>query len=569
MSFSLFLLALSIISTSLTISGVIFEINNITFLGLLLFTFIILMLLLFTKKLKTILIIYILTLISFTLALSYESISNYPLGADIHGEYLIVKNSLKLGKVIFSSEKNLIKTFITSPYYHDIFSYIISTMITSLICGINVVLIIKFFWNVLVLGLIPLIVFLYVKEKYAKVLSAFIGSIFIFIQSTYITTLHSTSKQVLSLFLVTIFLLLLSKFIKDYSHSYLFTNIVLVILSITYSSYHYFTSGIFITVSLLGLGLLFLHHIVSLSIKMKPMIYTLLIVAIVWFLIYFLITGSMITPLINLIKQLFSMQPKTYGYENIHISLPRYLNILRLTINGIISLTIGMAGLKSLSNLWKGKGNLIESLTLASVFLFISSSITEILNITTIGIGRFFIIYIIITSPYLYDGFTLLSSIFIKKRLLTLLFLIFVLCTRFLLSTGALPYIFGDSSYGVFFDTSYKIATSPINTDISSTLFINKYCTQVTIGTDIKGAFRFYYVNDLKLNITIVKNYFAQFHEKKYRFPPKVIYLSSFNLVLSKIQISVNKFSNVKKYLPLLYRSNNLIYNNLKSMIFY
>lgn len=506
--------------------------------------------------------IFIITLISLTISSSYELISNYPLGEDVHAEYRVIEESLRKGSF---DPLNRIDRYVPQ-YYYEIFSFILNSVILSNITGLTMIEIIKFIWNSLITGLITTVVFIYGQKLSNFKLSALMGCLLIMAQSTYVTTLHSTSKQAIALFILVIIVLFLLKFLENKSSAHP-TSLVLILLILGFSGYHYLVSGIFVALSVLALVVFtFIQSFlrtppqpVNSTFKLVNLI---LILTVMWFLWYFLLTGSIIRPAIDLVEGLILLQKKPYSYEVINISLPIYLNYLRLAINGIIVITTLLAGSNAFINLLKRTGNFLDSLIVNASFLFLILSISEIVGYSTLGVGRLSIIFMVIVSPYFYNAFnTVFSRILTRRKHLILLFLVIVLSIRLLFSTGILPYIIGSTENSFFIDPTYKFEASIVDSDLESAYFISKYTTRAIICADLKAENVFYYVQDLG-SIVLINRYFTNSTDNKC-----LTYFNSFNLVRNKVLIRTGKFSDIAKFLE-VYILNLKIYDNGYALIF-
>lgn len=554
---------LSLLSALLIIMGVKLQVQSSIFIGLSLLAIIYSVLVFFSNKIKCSLIIFIITLTSLTISLSYELVSNYPLGEDVHAEYRVIKESLNAGSF---NPLNRSGGYVPQ-YYYEIFSFILNSVFLSNVTGLTVIEVIKFVWNSLIIGLIAIVVFIYSQKLSNIKLSALIGCLLIFAQSTYITTLHSTSKQATALFILVIIALLLLKFLEN-NGSKRSTSLALILLTLGFSGCHYLVSGIFVALSVLALAVLtFIQPFLRTSTQpvnstFKP-VNLILILTVMWLLWYFLLTGSIIRPVVDFVEGLFLLQKKPYSYELINIALPTYLNYLRLTINGITAITILLAGLNAFINLLKRTGNFLDSLIVNASFLFLILSISEIMGYSTLGVGRLSIIFMVIVSPYFYNAFnTVFSRILMRRKHLILLFLVFVLNIRLLLSTGVLPYATGSVENGVFLDPTYKFEASISDSDLKSVYFISKYISKATICADFKAENVFYYVHDLG-SMVLIGQYFTNNADNIC-----ITYFNSFNLVRTKVVLRIGEFSNVTEFLEACMLKLR-IYDNRYALAFY
>jgi len=506
--------------------------------------------------------IFIITLTSLTISLSYELISNYPLGEDVHTEYRVIEESLRAGSF---NPLNRSGGYIPQ-YYYEIFSFILSSVFLSNVTGLTMIEIIKFVWNGLIIGLIITVVFIYCQKLSNIKLSALAGCLLIMAQSTYVTTLHSTSKQAISLFILVIIALFLLKFLEN-KGSARSTSLALILLILGFSGYHYLVSGIFVALSVLALAVLtFIQPFLRtppqpVNSTFKPVNLT-LILTVIWFLWYFLLTGSIIRPAVDFVEGLILLQKKPYSYEAINIPLSTYLNYLRLSINGIITITILLAGLNAFINLLKRTGNFLDSLIVNASFLFLILLISEITGYSTLGVGRLSIIFMIIVSPYFYSAFnTVFSRILMRRKHLILLFLVFVLNIRLLLSIGVLPYATGSVENSVFLDPTYKFEASIVDSDLKSAHFISKHVSKATICADLKAENVFCYVQDSG-SIALINRYSINNANNRY-----ITYFGSFNLVRTKVILRVGEFSNATKLLE-AYMLKLRIYDNGYALAF-
>jgi hypothetical protein len=521
----------------------------------------------FAGKIRRSSLIFIITLLSLAISASYETISLYPLGDDVHGEYYIIKETLREGDINISRETNNQIPF--PPYYYEIFSFIASSAIISHVTGLSALVVIKIIWNSLIIGLIPLMTFLYAEHLTGEK-PAFIASILILVQSTYITTLHSTVKQTSALFMTAVILLFLSKYIEKNSTAS--KSLALIISVVSFIGYHYLTSGMLLIINVLAVALPALIHVTRRlfsNLIFKPVYLISIILTISWLFWYFLIYGSLITPIVDLVERLFYLQSPGYSYELIHIPLPVYLNNIRLALNAVIVLVIIVSGLKALIRLSKND-NFIDSMIVVATFLFLVASFAELSGVSTLGIGRLSIILMLIVSPYFYDAFSTLSSkIFLHKKILVCLSIAFILGMRMLLSSGVLPYIAGSIENSIFLDPAYKFEVSMSYADIQAANFINKYANPfITVGTDLKSGRSFIYIENLKVKIN--KNYFSTLARTGLdQTIESAIYFSSYNILKNIVQISVVEFRYLNDYTAFLTSSRQLIYHNGYSVIFF
>jgi len=563
-SISVILVIISIISSLMLIIGVILNVQPLTFLGISLATSSIIATIFFADAIKRRSLIFIITLLSLAISLSYEAISFYPLGEDVHSEYYVIKETLRWGNINISREAS--GQIRPASYYYEIFSFITSSAIISHVTGLDALAVIKIVWNSFIIGLIPLMIFLYAEHLTEKK-SAFIASTLILVQTTYIITLHSTAKQAVSLFMAAVILLLLTKYIKK--NPLVSTSLALIISIVSFDGYHYLTSGMLVIITLLALALIALIHVVQrFSSSIFRPVYLISILSTSWLLWYFLVYDSIITPIVDIVERLFYLQSPGYSYEYIYIPLPAYLNNIRLVLNAVIVLTIIVSGSKALIRLLKN-GNFIDSLVVVATFLFSVVFFSELLGISTLGVGRLSIILMLVVSPYFYDAFsTLASKFFFHKKILISLSIALIFGVRMLFSSGALPYIAGSIENSIFLDPAHKFEASMTYGDIQAANFINKHTSFVIVGTDLKGWHNFIYIENLKAKIDWY--YFQTLANIRLnQNVDSLIYISSYNIIKNTVQISIKDFKRLDEYLTNLTTYCQLVYNNRYSTIFF
>jgi len=564
---------LSISVVFMLATGVIIQIPLITYLGLCLITLNIILSIMYGEQISRPLLIFILVMLPFTLALSYESISYYPLGADVHSEYYVLKSLLNRDHIELLKEANVPESLSPPPYYYEIYSYIFFSSIFKYITMVDEVVIIKYIWNTSILGLIPLITYLYIRKVTGNTASTLIGSYLIISQSTYIVTLHSTSKNVAGLFMLGLLLYLLTSYLGD-PGSRRPTGVILILILISFNGFHYMSSGIGALISSLAIIPLLLTYKwygSEVPSSQKFVMTLTLLWMISWFLTYALLTNSIIKPLINLVTNLLYLTPLPHGYELINVSsLPTYLNYLRLLVDALISLLILMAGLDSSINLLRNRGGFIDSLIAVAACLFYISSAAEIFKLTTIGVGRLSIIYILIISPYLYKS---IVTIFLRKipfrrymkNTIILLTLAIIISTRIMLSTGAVSYAMGSVESSIFLDPLYRYKTSVTYADIKSAVLLNEYYSDVKpVVLDLKSIDVFHYVENLR--------YFTvkllPLSENRSELGSDIVYFNSYNLLVGKIHVRVNVFIDYNEY-HYLNEVKSLVFNYGYSIILY
>jgi uncharacterized membrane protein len=572
------LLSLVVLLSVITIYGVIWNIPYLKLIGLIIIALSVVLPITFVDILNTALLTFIVTLIPMLLSLSYELISEYPLGEDIHSEYFIIKN-LQIYTQLSEIQKEAQTVFGIPGYYSEILNSIFSSNIISEVLGSDPLYVIKFLWNSLILGLLPLIIFIYTYYLMEDKKSAVIASILIAVQSTYIITLHSTAKQVTSMFLATIMALLILRTLK---HSEVRKDFpAVIILAIGLTGYHYLTSGATFAVFFMGLAI---HYFVATLFKSKSQglhysprslkitSYVVLSFILIWITWYFVIFKSLIEPVVDLTIRLFTLEKAEYYYEKINVPLPAFINVLRLGINGIIALDVIVSGIMAFMNI--NRGNVVDSLIVASSALFFLGTVSEFLGISTIGIGRVSIIFLMFVAPYFYNAFSLitrkLGRIPKKNTLIALLLVSLILTTRLLISVGVMSYTFGHVENSVFMDPNHKYITSLTYADLRAAEFIiNKSANKIYIGTDPIGKKPFIYVCTETCNIAFV-NYFASLNKGTAPlYPIYFIFLSSYNIVGRTIQISVTEFKSTDEYLPYINSTHSLIYGNGFTYIYF
>jgi uncharacterized membrane protein len=571
-------LSVIVLLSVLTIYGVIWNIPYLKLIGLTIIALSVVLSIIFVDSLNTALLTFIVTLIPMLLSLSYELISEYPLGEDIHSEYFVI-NSLQIYTQLSEIQKEAQTVFGIPGYYSEILNLIFSSNIISEVLGSDPLYVIKFLWNSLILGLLPLIIFIYTYYLMEDKKSALIASILIAVQSTYIITLHSTAKQVTSMFLATIMALLILRTLK---HSEVRKDFpAVIILAIGLTGYHYLTSGATIAVFFMGLAI---HYFVATlfssksqglhysSRSLKITSYVVLSFILIWITWYFVIFKSLIEPVLDLTIRLFTLEKAEYYYEKINVPLPAFINVLRLGINGIITLVVMVSGIMAFMNI--NRGNVVDSLIVASSALFFLGTVSEFLGISTIGIGRVSIIFLMFVAPYFYNAFSLitreLGRIPKKNTLIALLLVSLILATRLLISVGVMSYTFGHVENSVFMDPNHKYITSLTYADLKAAeLIINKSANKIYIGTDSIGKKPFIYICTETCNIAFV-NYFASLNKGTAPlYPIYFVFLSSYNIVGRTIQISVTEFKSTDEYLPYINSTHSLIYGNGFTYIYF
>jgi len=557
-----------VFSSILILFGTAWNSLSLKLTGLVLITLNVALAIAFANKLKTFLLVFTITLYSLTLSISYEMLSDYPLGDDAHSEYFIVKRMYE-GVQLAEIQEEANKLFGIPEYYFEIINFLLSSNTISKILGIDPLYTIKFTWNSLILGLIPLIVFVFayslVKDKKASVISATL----IVIQSSYLVTLHSTSKHVTALFLVSItFLIIIRIITKNRSHGDFLT---LPMLAVGLTGYHYFVSGTFIVILTLGL---LLQYSITLLLKnrytklrsMGNASYLVLVFVAIWITWYFIMFQGLTYAVANLLIRLFTLEKPGYYYEHINIPMPAVLNLTRLAVNGIIVLNLIASGLVAFSRLLRG-GNYIDSIILVASILYSIGALSELLGISTLGVGRVSLTLMMFIAPYFYYPLTTVIRKFYKfphKNVLIALLIALIFATRALISLGVLPYAFSDFEHSIFLDQNYKFKVSPSYADVQATNFITKFIQRaVEIGIDLKSKQCFIYGPINGTNVSLNTDYFKflKNEQNPYRFT-QIIYVSSYNVVENKVQLSVIDFEPLDRYLTYLMSISSLIYNS-------
>ncbi len=568
---SLLLAASSITSMLILIPSVITQSQPLVLFGIFLLTLSLVVPIFFADKLSRSLLVFIIVLSSLTISLSYETLSSYLLGEDVHAEYYVIERTLHEGHLnIPTYVEDLVQI---STYYYEIFSFIMSSAIISHITGLSSLMVIKFIWNSLVVGLIPFMIFLYALYLTGRKPSALVASILILVQSTYIVTLHSTAKQTSSTFMLTVVLLFLAKYIKE--NPTRFAGLVVTLTVLATIGYHYFTSGVFIVTMFLALilfALVFkLNRFLSMSSSSNSSfskIFPIVVISTMsWLLWYAILQGSIIRPIVDVVKRLFYLQSLGYSYEYVFIPLPAYLNYARLMLNGVVILTFIVAGLRTIVRLLKKKGDFLDSMVAISVLLLSIALFTELSGISTYGVGRFSILFMLIASAYFYDSFfTIFSKILFNKVTVISLAISLILGARLLFSSGALPYIAGNVENGILLDPTYKFKASMTYADFKAVEFANTLSLSRDIGTDLKSRNRFLYINDLKVKVD--EYYFNRLAKMGLNQTESIVYLSSYNIIKDVIQIDLKRFVYLDDYLAYSIVSRSLIYSNGFSAVF-
>jgi uncharacterized membrane protein len=549
------------------IHGSLYGLSILKLAGMILIVLTMVLLIAFSKQLSTSLVIFSILSISLALSFCYELLSSYPLGEDVHYEYLTVK-----AKTLGVNIEN--KALAPPDYYYEVLNYISSTAILSNLLGVDVIYIMKYFWGSLILGLVPLIVYMYVYrctsgEKIHSIIACFL----IVSQSSYITALHSTLKQALSFFMLSLIMLVLVVQLKgDRRYSNVFT---LVILMLGLTGYHYLSSGLFSFILLLSIPLLLVVSLLPRRSRIALegssggntviVSVTLFMVWVIWYLIVF---GELVPAVMDLIKRLVSMTPPGYYYEKVYVSLPAILNGIRLLINGVIVLTVFVSGILAFIRLIRHEDP-FSPLILLSSLLFLITTVLELIGISTLGIGRLSIMLLALISPYFYYALNSIMSIFSKKNAYIVLFVIFLLTTRIAISTGLLPYIFRDYENSIVFDPSYAIETSVSLEGVKSAEYITSFIDHdlsYKVGLDFRSRRYFVYATE-GYSLTLDYNYFRHLYRDEY-YSYIVVYLSPFNLVKNIVQVRVDAFKPLDEYLHVLFNSCSQIYYSTKSGVF-
>jgi hypothetical protein len=573
------LLLIVVLLSVLTIYGVAWNIPYFKLVGLIVVALSVILSIIFVGGLDIALLTFIVTLIPMVLNLSYELISKYPLGADVHSEYFVIKK-MQICTQLTEIQKEAKALFGIPEYYSEILNLIFYSDMISRVLGIDSLYVIKFLWNSLILGLIPLVTFMYTYRLMDDKKSAVIASVLVFVQSTYIITLHSTVKHVISLFLAVIVILLVLRTLGWGEVRKDFPTLIILVTGLT--GYHYLTSGIIIIVFFMSLALFYLvamvfksksQSLLFLSRSLKTISYIVLFFILIWITWYFIMFQSIIKPIVDLITRLFTLEEAGYYYEKINVPLHVLVNIIRLGINGIIVISILVSGVLAFMNI--KKGNIIDSLIAVSSVILSLGTVSELLGISTLGIGRVFLTLLIFVAPYFFSAMALivhkLFGIFRNTAITTLLLVSLILATRLLISVGVIPYIFSDVKNSIFMNPNYKYITSLTHADLHATIFVvdmTPINNKIYIGSDYIGRIPFIYVCVKTCNITFVNYFVSLSDEKAHPHFIYLVFLSSYNVIGRTIQISVTEFNDLSEYLPHIKSANSLIYGNGFAYIF-
>jgi hypothetical protein len=462
-------------------------------------------------------------------------------------------------------------------YYYEILNYILSTIMLSSLLDVNVIYIMKYLWGSLILGLIPLIVYVYVYHyTNGKKIHGIVAGILIVSQSSYITTLHSTLKQASSFFMLSLVVLVLAILLKgDKRYSSVFT---LLILMLGLTGYHYLTSGLFSFVLLLSIPFLLAASFLPGKNKIgsekssRSITMVMVVLIMIWVLWYFIVFGGLVPAVVDLIKRLFFTSPPGYYYEKIDVPLPAILNRVRLLINGIIILTVIVSGILAFIRLVRHEDP-FSPLILSSSILFLIVTTLELVGISTLGVGRLSIVLLALIAPYFYDAFNSLVSAFLKKNVFVVLFLTLLFATRLTISTGLLPYVFGDYEDSIVLNPTYAIETSVSLEGVKSAEYITSFIDHslpYKVGLDFRSRRYFVYVTEGYL-LTLDCSYFNYLYKDKSDpyMGVHLVYLSPFNIVKNIVQVRVDTTKPLDEYSYVLFNRYFQIYSSPSSGILY
>jgi hypothetical protein len=574
------IILMTTLSSLLTICGTTWNIYHFKFVGLTLATVSTLLLIIFADDLNGASLIFTTTLIPLALSVSYEMLSEYPLGADVHSEYFVIKRTETVTQLSNIQEES--RLFGIPEYYFEILNLIFSSNLVSKILGTDPLCVIKFIWNSLILGLTPLIVFIYTRSLVKDKRSALVSSALIYSQSTYISTLHSTVKQSVALFLATILFLLVIKISKENSTSSDLLPLIIVVVGLT--GYHYFVSGATIMTFFIGLILFYTISLFfksknsrSLSEKLRTIgIITLSSMAI-WITWYFIVFQHIIKPVVDLIISMFTLEKPAYYYEKINIPLPALVNLIRLGINGVIILGVLASGVMAFMNI--RKGSYVDSIVTVTSLLFLLGVLGELAGTSTIGIGRTSLVLLVFTAPYFYGALFFaiykLFKPFYRKTTIMLLIIALILSLRMYISLGVASYVSGEIKGTIFLDPDYKYTASLTQADLqtASLIFDKSAVNEIRICSDYWSRIPFIYAYTAytktpRISITFT-NYFVLISEKENLYHSScLIFLSSYNVVKKIIQVSVVMFKDINEYMPYISSANSLIYQSNFTYVF-
>jgi len=508
--------------------------------------------------------IFAVLIISSSLSVGFELQSNYPLGTDVHGEYYFL-NLLKYG-LIKPGELG---------HYSDILFFHYEFFIFELITGIHLIKAMKLVGTFIIL-LIPLATYVYVLEVLKKRESALIASIAIIIQSSYLITLHSTLKQVMSLFIAPILIFVLYKIVNNFNIRDITVYLILLLGLI---GHYYGTSAIIVSLIIVSMLLHILVKGFSHGERRGTLYIITILTATMWFTWYTIFTSNILKGFVELGTRIVNVEPaEYYVYRS---PLPPMLDWLRFIINAffVYALILGTFSEKMLGKRNMKNVDVFELMLIATKILFITSLIAEYLKLSTIGLGRTFISYLVILSPIVYTGFRRILQIFnyilnlvvknflklsgeIHIKLYVLILIIFIL--RFIITLGLFNFVIGDVYDIPFYDNAYGIRNGPSKADLLTLDFIEEHVfnVNITIATDFKSLSKLSYAPYLKLYARIAYNYFQPnvfdyYNERENYF---IIYLSSHNIELGEIYASHKLYRKIHYYLPKLLEKN-LVFN--------
>jgi len=574
------IILMTTLSSLLTIYGVAWNIYYFEFVGLTLAAVSTMLLIIFADDLNKTSLIFTATLIPLALSVSYEMLSEYLLGADVHSEYFVIKRMGTITQLSSIQEESRM-LFGIPGYYSEVLNLIFSSNLVSKILGVDPLYVIKFIWNSLILGLIPLIVFIYTHRLVEDKRSAIISSTLIYSQSTYISTLHSTVKQTVSLFLATILFLLVIRILKENRTSSEFLLLAIVVGLI---GYHYFVSGTAIMILFIGLILFYVIDLFfksknsrSLSGKLRTINIVVFSSMAIWITWYFITSQNIIKPVADLIISLFTLEKPAYYYEKINVPFPVLVNLIRLGINGVIVLGVLVSGIMAFVNI--RKGSYVNSIITVASLLFLLGILGEFAGILTLGIGRISLTPLIFVAPYFYKALFFaihkLFKPFYRKTTIILLIVALILALRMCISLGVASYALGEIESAIFLDPNYRYTVSLIHADLQTASFIfdKSSVNMIHIYSDYRSRIPFVYaytayIKVSRTNITFT-NYFVSLSEKKNLCHQSCfIFLSSYNVVKRTVQISVIEFRDLNEYMPYIRSANSLIYRSNFTYVF-
>jgi uncharacterized membrane protein len=571
------IILMATLSSLLTIYGVVWNTYYFEFVGLTLAAVSTMLLIIFADDLNKTSLIFSATLIPLALSVSYEMLSEYPLGADVHSEYFVIKRMGAITQLSRIQEESRI-LFGIPGYYSEVINLIFSSNLVSEILGVDPLYVIKFIWNSLILGIIPLIVFIYTHRLVEDKRSAIVSSILIYSQSTYISTLHSTVKQTVSLFLATILFLLVIKILKENRTS---SDFLLLTTVVGLTGYHYLVSGTTIMILFIGLTLfyvidLFFKSKNSRSLSEKLRIISIVVISsmAIWITWYSIVFQHIIKPVANLIISLFTLEKSVYYYEKINVPLPVLVNLIRLGINGVIVLGVLATGIMAFIN--TRKGSYVDSIITVASLLFLLGILSEFAGISTLGIGRISLTPLIFVVPYFYKAlFFAIHKLFkplYRKTTIIPLIVALILTLRMFISLGVASYALGEIEGAIFLDPNYRYTVSLTYADLQTASFIfdKSSVNEIHIYSDYwsRIPFIYAYTKVSCTNVTFTNYFISLSEEKNLCHRSCFIFLSSYNVVKRTIQISIIEFRDLNEYMPYIRSANSLIYQSDFTYVF-